>query len=600
MMKGKVLLKDIKRIITGCLLTLVLCIGLPCLTMEAQATNKTQKEALDWVKSKVGIGIDVDGGPKSQPQQCVDLIMAYYTFLGEKSPGGNGCDYATNALPSGWKRIQGATPQPGDILVYTGTQYGHVAIFESEYSTYHQNFNGHAYVEKVTYHYNVFSSPRYWGVIRPNFTVRNWYDTLAAASLNTTFYAQMTNKEAWLDVGKVSDNAQLVNNASAASVWKFVKQSDGTYIIYNCDGNKVLTVSGTNVIVSPQQGTDNGTQRWYIYQSGNGGYVLRPKSGDKVLDIKSGSYTAGTNVQIADYSGSYAQSYTLNIVEPVKSTNVSLYMLGDATHKTMFAWDQVQGTEGYHVRIKKGTAGNVTTYLNLDNFQDTSYELQLEPGYYEVYVETYNYFTNFKSNTIKFTVREKAKVEESFRDISSWKWYVDAVQYVFENDLMNGSAGLFKPTANITRAQLVTTLYRLAGEPPVASYSAFYDFYDVALGTYYTDAVCWAYDEGIATGSDGKFNPTGNLTRQQLATFLFRYAEYEGMDTTVRGDISSMMNAEKVGEYAKEAVEWAVGVGLISGSESEDADGNKVYDLNPKGNTTRAQVAAILQRFCEN
>ena len=82
-----------------------------------------------------------------------------------------------------------------------------------------------------------------------------------------------------------------------------------------------------------------------------------------------------------------------------------------------------------------------------------------------------------------------------------------------------------------------------------------------------------------------------------MAAFFFRYAQFAGMDTTVKGDISSMLNADKVSEYAKEPVEWAVGAGLISGSETT-VDGNIVKDLNPKGNTTRAQVATILMRFC--
>jgi hypothetical protein len=158
---------------------------------------------------------------------------------------------------------------------------------------------------------------------------------------------------------------------------------------------------------------------------------------------------------------------------------------------------------------------------------------------------------------------------------------------------------LFKPTDNITRAQLVTTLYRLAGSPVVTNTSALTDFSDVPNGKYYTDAVCWAYGEGITTGNNGKFDPTGKLTRQQMAAFFYRYAEYKGLDVTVRGDLSAMINADKVSAYAKEPVEWAVGAGLISGSETTDANGNKVYDLNPRGNTTRAQVATILKRFCE-
>ena len=190
-------------------------------------------------------------------------------------------------------------------------------------------------------------------------------------------------------------------------------------------------------------------------------------------------------------------------------------------------------------------------------------------------------------------------VSDIFSDVSEGKWYVDAVQYVYDNGLMTGSNGLFKPNDNITRAQLITTLYRLAGEPEVTDFRAVQDFVDVPERKYYTDAVCWAYNEGIATGNAGKFDPTGKLTRQQMAAFFFRYAKVAGFDTNTRGSLSSMVNADKVSGYATDAVEWAVGTGLISGSEVTDVNGNKVKDLNPRGNTTRAQVATILQRFCE-
>ena len=103
----------------------------------------------------------------------------------------------------------------------------------------------------------------------------------------------------------------------------------------------------------------------------------------------------------------------------------------------------------------------------------------------------------------------------------------------------------------------------------------------------------------FATGNAGKFNPSGELTRQQMAAFFFRYADVMDMDTTAKGDISSMLRADEVSGYAMEAVQWAVGTGLISGSQTTDESGNTVYDLNPKGNTTRAQVATILMRFCE-
>lgn len=194
---------------------------------------------------------------------------------------------------------------------------------------------------------------------------------------------------------------------------------------------------------------------------------------------------------------------------------------------------------------------------------------------------------------------------EVFQDISSG-WFVSSVQYVYDNGLMSGTTledgtMIFKPTENVTRGQLITTLYRLAGSPIVTNYSACEKFEDVKEGKYYTDAVCWAYSTDIATGnpSTGKFDTAGALTRQQMAAFFYRYAEVMGYDTSAEADCSSMLNADKVSAYAKDAVSWAVGSGLINGSQKTDAGGNIVYDLNPRGNTTRAQLAAILQRFCE-
>ena len=201
--------------------------------------------------------------------------------------------------------------------------------------------------------------------------------------------------------------------------------------------------------------------------------------------------------------------------------------------------------------------------------------------------------------TPEVTPEEKEDVSDLYPDVKDGAWYEAGVQFVYDNGLMSGSNGLFNPAVDITRAQIVTTLFRLAGEPEVTDTKALTDFADVAEGKYYTDAVCWAYAQGIATGSNGKFDPTGKLTRQQMAAFFYRFAEFKDIDTAVRGNISAMLNADKVSSYAKVPVEWAVGAGLISGSEVT-VNGNKVKDLNPRGNTTRAQVAVILQRFCEN
>ena len=146
---------------------MVVCL-LPTTALAATAGH-TAADAIAWAQSQVGKSLDYDG---VYGAQCVDLICCYYQYLGQRSPGGNGCDYATNRLPDGWQRIKGAQPQPGDILVYSGNSenpYGHVGIYESDYCTYNQNFNYKQYVQRVTIRYNHFSNP-YWGVIRPDFS----------------------------------------------------------------------------------------------------------------------------------------------------------------------------------------------------------------------------------------------------------------------------------------------------------------------------------------------------------------------------------------------------------------------------------------------
>ena len=161
--------KVVKRFFVFGLILALSIVGFPSMNkVRVYATTKTQEDAIAWVKSQVGKSIDYDG---VYGAQCVDLIKAYYNYLGVSPVLGNGKDYATNTLPSGWSRIAGAVPQPGDILVYgasANNSAGHVAIYESERSTYHQNFSG-PYVECVTYSYNGFTNP-YWGVIRPNWS----------------------------------------------------------------------------------------------------------------------------------------------------------------------------------------------------------------------------------------------------------------------------------------------------------------------------------------------------------------------------------------------------------------------------------------------
>ena len=175
-----------------------------------------------------------------------------------------------------------------------------------------------------------------------------------------------------------------------------------------------------------------------------------------------------------------------------------------------------------------------------------------------------------------------------FTDVAGGDWFHDAVRYVYDNGLMDGVGdGQFAPNATTNRAMVVTILYRLAGEPAVSGQS---DFTDVADGLWYTDAVAWAAEKGIVNGiSATEFAPSGDLTREQLATVLYRYAEGMGYDVSAQADLSGFPDADQIQSYATQALSWAVAEGLLQGFEDDS--------LQPGGTATRAQIATILMRF---
>ena len=175
-----------------------------------------------------------------------------------------------------------------------------------------------------------------------------------------------------------------------------------------------------------------------------------------------------------------------------------------------------------------------------------------------------------------------------FTDVKEGDWFHDAVRYVYDNGLMDGVGdGQFAPNATTNRAMVVTILYRLAGEPAVSGDAA---FTDVAAGQWYTDAVLWAAQKGIVNGvSETEFSPAGDLTREQLATVLYRYAQDQGYDVSAQADLSGFPDAGDIQSYATQALSWAVAEGLLQGFEDDS--------LQPGGTATRAQIATILMRF---
>lgn len=177
-----------------------------------------------------------------------------------------------------------------------------------------------------------------------------------------------------------------------------------------------------------------------------------------------------------------------------------------------------------------------------------------------------------------------------FNDVSANDWFASAVDYVTGKGMMNGTAdNTFSPKANTTRGMVVTVLYRLENQPSTSAAS----FTDVASGAYYANAVAWANANGIVSGyGSGKFGPNDKVTREQLAAILYRYAQYKKYDVSGAKSLDGYTDAQSVSSYAVPALQWANAAGVVTGKS-----GSK---LDPKGNATRAEVAAMLMRFCEN
>ena len=300
-----------KRAISLVLAVILIVCLLP--TAAFAATNgKTADDAINWVRSL--------NGQRVGSGECVALIVAYYSYLGQTSPGGDGKDYSWNQLPAGWQRIQNAQPQKGDILVYGGSAKnpaGHVAIYESDYSTWHQNFGTARYVTHVTYKYNTFDNP-YWGVIRQDFSSAT--PTPSYADIGTNVYRYLIRTDGWKHIGTnygASHDGNVTiadaNTGDPEQVWKFIRQGDGSYYIQNMYNDCYLTYEGNCVqqakVRTSWLNTNKASRfQWYIYDK-NGTFQLVPKDSVTagtwlVLDCTGNYQTGGTQMELySNWSG---------------------------------------------------------------------------------------------------------------------------------------------------------------------------------------------------------------------------------------------------------------------------------------------------------
>ena len=307
-----------------CLILAVIMVACLLPTAAFASTNgKTADDAINWVRS-------LNGQPVGSGE-CVALIKAYYSYLGQTSPGGDGKDYSWNQLPAGWTRIQNAQPQKGDILVYgwsAKNPAGHVAIYESDNSTWHQNFGSARYVTQVTYRYNSFDNP-YWGVIRPDFSSAT--PTPSYANIGTNVYRYLIRTDGWKHIGTNYDSSDRynvtigsANTGDPEQIWKFIRQGDGSYCIQNMFNDNYLTYEGNCVqqakVTTSWLNTNKASRfQWYIYDK-NGTFQLVPKDSVTagtwlVLDCTGNYQTPGTQMELySNWSGA-AQIFSLYPVD---------------------------------------------------------------------------------------------------------------------------------------------------------------------------------------------------------------------------------------------------------------------------------------------
>lgn len=406
--------------------------------------------------------------------------------------------------------------------------------------------------------------------------------TMCSYAPNTTFTNNTVNGGSEISFAGAAENADRDNTYTitgntfqdAGTIW-FCKAdlSDVTFV-----KNKVLGT--TSVSTEQAQDTtslDVSENYWGGDAPGNEQLSGNNIVGNDEYYQQSSMNEEDLNTYVPPYTGKY--SYEINVVKADNgSVSVDKYATeGDKVTIT------VTPDKAYKLDELSVTAGGKDVEVT-DN-GDGTYSFTMPSSKVQItatFVEDEDY--------VEPTPEPTPEPSMPFTDVSENDWFYGAVQYVYDNDMMNGvSANSFAPNSNLTRAMMAAVLYNLEDQPTQADSS----FTDVADGSWYADAVNWAAANNIVSGyGDGIFGPNDNITREQMASILYRYAEYKGYDVSAVGDLSQFNDADSVSEWANDVMRWAVGAGLINGM----GDGS----VAPQGTATRAQVATVLMNFCEN
>ena len=617
-----------------CLILAVIMVACLLPTAAFASTNgKTADDAINWVKS-------LEGQPVGSGE-CVALIKAYYSYLGQTSPGGNGADYSWNQLPAGWQRLQNVQPQKGDILVYSGNganPYGHVAIYESDYSTWHQNFASQRKVVNVTnIRYNGFDNP-YWGVIRPDFSSAT--PTPSYADIGTNVYRYLIRTDGWKHIGTNYDSSDRYNVTIGAAntgdpeqIWKFIRQGDGSYCIQNMFNDNYLTYEGNCVqqakVTTSWLNTNKASRfQWYIYDK-NGTFQLVPKDSVTagtwlVLDCTGNYQTAGTQMELySNWSGA-AQIFSLYPVDDyqkpaappkVEITVPEVVTVGEEVKISWTAsplrdkYDQreycvtVQGGGSKKVIYTTDTSVSVTIkrrelHCNVTvESRNTKYANYSSSSYatfkcVEAHEHSYTAVVTAPTCTEKGYTTHTCSCGDSYVDT-----YVDALGHAWDNgkvtkeptETETGVKTFTCTRCGETKTEVIPALshehsYKAVVTDPTCTAKG-YTTHTCACGDSYVDtyvdALGHAWDNGTVT-------KPATATEAGIKTYTCTRCGETKTETIPAGGCPSAGFTDVPGEdnWAHAGIDYCVANGLMSGV------GDNLFA--PKMTTTRAQIVQIL------
>ncbi len=604
-----------------CLILAVIMVACLLPTAAFASTNgKTADDAINWVRS-------LEGQPVGSGE-CVALIKDYYSYLGQTSPGGNGADYSWNQLPAGWQRLQNAQPQKGDILVYSGNganPYGHVAIYESDYSTWHQNY---AYQRKVVHvtnvRYNGFDNP-YWGVIRPDFGSAVFKPDFI--DIGTSVYRYIIRADKWMPTGTCYDqnakrDVKIVNSGSSDPnvIWLFTRMGfDNSYVILNAYNNEYLCYEGNCASQAKITTSDKLTSKcyWYVaYYNGLCKLVAKDSvaSGNwLVMDCTGGYATPGTQLQLygnwgPNDSNGNAQLFNIYTVEnyqqPPKPPKVELTVPDVVTVGEEFtiSWtpSPLQGKydqREYRVTVEGGGSKKViyTTDTSVSvtikrrelhcnvtvESRNTKYANYSSSSYatfkcVEAHEHSYTAVVTAPTCTEKGYTTHTCSCGDSYVDT-----YTNALGHAWDSGKVTK-----QPTATETGVRTYTCTRCNATKtetvPATGSVDVTQMFTDVTKNWAYP-GIQYCVTHGIMGGmGDGTFAPTGTTTRAQIVQILYNL---EGTPA-----VSGMTPfADLTANWYKPAILWAYQNNVVAGTSPTTFD--------PDQPVTREQIAVILTQY---